>query len=129
VAYAQGSSILIAGFYALDAVEPHRQQFSLRNYSLQYKFASHERVTKEALAVIAVVAPAAIICVYTLVIDCIFSHMVNGKKRRHTMKERLWELNCGLLGLSLSISLQYVIVGMYKTTWKNPYPLTINRES
>jgi diacylglycerol diphosphate phosphatase/phosphatidate phosphatase len=97
---------------ALDAVEPHHQEFSLRNYTLQYKFAIHERVPNLALVAIAVVSPAVIICGYTLVIDGIFSHNVDGQKKKHTRKERLWELNCGLLGLGLCISLQYVIVGM-----------------
>jgi diacylglycerol diphosphate phosphatase / phosphatidate phosphatase len=105
------SSILISGFLALDKIEPYHQQFSLRNYTLQYKYAIHERVPNSALVAIAVVAPVAIICFYTLVIDGIFSHRVNGQKRKHSMKERLWELNCGLLGLGLAISMQYVIVG------------------
>src|ERR1700712_1387863 len=103
--------LLLGGFLALDAIEPFHQQFSLRNYTLQYRFAVQERVTNLSLVIIAVACPAAIIGIYTLVIDGIFSHKVSGRKRKYTWKERLWELNCGLLGLGLTICLQYVIVG------------------
>jgi diacylglycerol diphosphate phosphatase/phosphatidate phosphatase len=95
----------------MDAIEPYHQQFSLRNYTLQYTYAVKERIPNIPLAIISVVCPLIIITFWTLVIDGIFSHKINGRKRKYTLKDRLWELNCGLLGLGLSISLQYVIVG------------------
>lgn len=64
-----------------------------------------------ALVAIAVAGPMAIICIYTLVVDGLFSHRINGLKKKYTIKDRLWELNCGLLGLGLAIAMQYVIVG------------------
>ncbi|KAF2664257.1 PAP2-domain-containing protein [Microthyrium microscopicum] len=119
--------VLLAGFLALDAIEPYHQEFSLRNYTLQYKYAVHERVPNLLLVVIACLAPAGIIVLWTLVVDGIFSHKVHGQKRKYTFKERLWELNCGLLGLALSIGLQYVIVGSLKNAIGKPRPDLIDR--
>jgi membrane-associated phospholipid phosphatase len=119
--------VLLGGFLALDAIEPYHQQFSLRNYTLQYKYAVHERVPNLALFIIAVISPAAIITIYTLVIDGIFSHQVSGRKRKYTWKERLWELNCGILGLGLAISLQYAIVASLKNAIGKPRPDLVDR--
>ena len=105
--------VLLAAFLALDAVEPYHQQFSLQNYTLHYKFAVQERVPNAALVAIAVAAPAGIICIWTLVVDGLFSHKVDGRSRKYTMRDRLWELNCGILGLGLTITMQYVIVGTF----------------
>jgi diacylglycerol diphosphate phosphatase/phosphatidate phosphatase len=60
-------------------------------------------------------------------VDGIFSHKVDGRKRKYSLKERLWELNCGLLGLALSIGLQYVIVGSLKNAIGKPRPDLIDR--
>jgi diacylglycerol diphosphate phosphatase / phosphatidate phosphatase len=118
------SSVLIVAFYILDAVEPFHQQFSLQNYTLHYKYAVHERVPVLWLVVIAVAAPAAIIAVYTLVIDGLFSHHapINsgpGLRRklegRYRFKDRLWELNCGILGLGLAVAAAFTITGMRKS--------------
>jgi hypothetical protein len=75
------------------------------------------------LVVIACVCPAAIIAVYTLVIDGLFSHQApaSSKGRRRTLsgryrfKDRLWELNCGILGLALAVAASFVITGRYAT--------------
>jgi len=106
-----GFSVLVFGFLSLDRIEPFHQHFSLRNYTLQYPFAVQERVPNMLLVALSCLAPAIFIALYTLVIDGLFSQKVNGIKRKYTLKERLWELNCGLLGLALAISMQYVIVG------------------
>jgi diacylglycerol diphosphate phosphatase/phosphatidate phosphatase len=102
--------VLILGFLALDAVEPYHQQFSLKNYTLHYTYALKERVPVPALLIICVVAPAIVIAIYTLVIDGIFSHKGSGRKT-YTFKARLWELNCGILGLLLAVGASFVITG------------------
>jgi hypothetical protein len=102
--------VLILAFFALDAVEPYHQQFSLKNYTLHYNFATKERVPVPALLMICAVAPAIIIAIYTLVIDGIFSHGGSGRKK-YTLKARLWELNCGILGLLLAVGASFVITG------------------
>ncbi|KAF2501357.1 PAP2-domain-containing protein, partial [Lophium mytilinum] len=127
--------VLIAGFFALDAVEPYHQHFSLQNYTLHYPYAEHERVPVPWLVVIACLGPAAVIAVYTLVIDGLFSHQVattsTGRRRKLTgkyrLKDRLWELNCGILGLALAVGASFVIVGALKNAIGKPRPDLIAR--
>lgn len=56
-----------------------------------------------------------------MVVDGIFSHQTpmpannRGLRRlagRYRLKDRLWELNCGILGLGLSVMLAFTITGM-----------------
>ncbi|KAL0255084.1 hypothetical protein SLS55_009612 [Diplodia seriata] len=127
--------VLIIAFYALDSVEPHHQEFSLRNYTLQYKYAVHERVPVFDLCIIAVLAPALIIAFYTLVIDGLFSTSKGqagsaGRRKllgKYRMKDRLWELNCGVLGLMLSVGAAFTITGSLKNAVGKPRPDLIDR--
>ena len=80
----------------------------------------HERVPAAWCYVIVVMCPAAIICFWTLVIDGLFSHSEvsanEGSGRRigrYRLKDRLWELNCGILGLALSEGTAFVITGEF----------------
>lgn len=80
------------------------------------------------------VAPFAIILVYTLFIDGLFSHHkvdpVSGKKRAtgpYRWKDRLWEFNCGFLGLVLSQALAFIITQSLKTACGKPRPDVIDR--
>ncbi|KAF1810468.1 PAP2-domain-containing protein [Eremomyces bilateralis CBS 781.70] len=124
-------SAFIILFYRLDAVEPFHQHFSLQNYTLQYPYAVHERIPVTFLIIIAVLAPAVIIAIYTLLIDGIFSHRESrsgGKRTRpYTFKQRLWELNCGILGLGLSVSAAFTITGALKNAIGKPRPDLIDR--
>lgn len=78
-----------------------------------------ERIPVFDLCIIAVLAPAIIIAFYTLVIDGIFSHnktqaVSSGRRKllgKYRMKDRLWELNCGVLGLMLSVGAAFTITG------------------
>ncbi|OCK81969.1 PAP2-domain-containing protein [Lepidopterella palustris CBS 459.81] len=122
--------VLIIGFYALDAVEPFHQHFALANYTLHYPYAVHERVPILWAVVIAVVCPAIIIAIYTLVIDGLFSHQrpvaSSGRRRRlsgtYRLKDRLWELNCGILGLLLATAAAFTITGALKNAIGKPRP-------
>ncbi|MCJ1478024.1 hypothetical protein MMC13_006699 [Lambiella insularis] len=123
-------------FAALDAVEPFNQHFSLQNYTLQYPYAVHERVPVGLLYFVAIACPVIIIAFYTIVIDGIFSnhrHNVTastGRKsmgRKYKLKHRLWELNCGILGLLLSLGAAYVITGTLKNATGKPRPDFIAR--
>lgn len=125
-------SALVFGFYALDAVEPFHQHFSLRNYSIQYPFAVKERITINSAVALDTAVPAIIIAVYTLLVDGLFSHQPQKSTRKflnkqYTIKERLWELNCGLLGLALSQGLAFVITGALKNATGKPRPDLIAR--
>lgn len=104
-------------FYLVDKVAPFYQQFSLDNYTLHYPYAVNERINVYELCIISVLAPAVIVAFYTLVIDGLFSHPArssNGRlmRRSYTLKDRLWELNCGILGLGLSVAFSFTVTGM-----------------
>lgn len=75
-----------------------------------YDYAVHERVPIPLLLAVCVVAPAVIIAIYTLVIDGLFSHHGSGRKT-YSFRKRLWELNCGILGLLLAVGASFVITG------------------
>jgi diacylglycerol diphosphate phosphatase/phosphatidate phosphatase len=128
--------VLIGVFTVIDKIPPFHQPFSLDNYSLHYPFAKQERVPVPWLLVYVVLAPAAIIGIYTLVIDGLFSHQTEmptgraGIKRlsgRYRFKDRLWELNCGILGLGLSVGASFVITGALKNAIGKPRPDLIDR--
>ncbi|KAI9779432.1 MAG: hypothetical protein M1839_007397 [Geoglossum umbratile] len=123
---------LIIGFTLLDAIEPYHQHFSLKNYTLQYPFAVKERVPVPLAAFLCVACPAAIIAVYALAIDGMFSHSSpagsQGRLRgRYRFKNRLWELNCGILGLLLSVAAAITITGALKNATGKPRPDVIAR--
>lgn len=124
-------------FAVVDKIAPFHQPFSLDNYTLHYPFAEHERVPVAWLCVYVVFAPAVIIAFYTMVIDGLFSHQTatpanrTGLKRlsgRYRFKDRLWELNCGILGLGLSIGAAFTITGALKNAIGKPRPDLISRQ-
>lgn len=123
------------GFFILDSVEPFHQHFSLRNITLQYHYAVHERITIGEALCISGLFPLALIIVYTLFLDGLFSHNkpqdpVSGKRKLRgpwRWKDRLWEMNCGILGLLLSQALAFVITQALKTTCGKPRPDLIDR--
>lgn len=129
-------SVLLITFAIVDKIPPFHQHFALENYTLHYPFAEHERVPVPWLCVYVILAPAAIIALYTMVIDGLFSHQTtmpadrSGIKRlsgRYRFKDRLWELNCGILGLGLSIGAAFTITGALKNAIGKPRPDLISR--
>ncbi|KAF1939120.1 lipid phosphate phosphatase-like protein 1 [Clathrospora elynae] len=128
--------VLIAVFTIVDKIPPFHQKFSLDNYTLHYPFAVHERVPVPWLCVYVIGAPAVIIGIYTMVIDGLFSRQTAmptgraGIKRlsgRYRFKDRLWELNCGILGLGLSVGAAFTITGALKNAIGKPRPDLIDR--
>ncbi|EON62527.1 hypothetical protein W97_01750 [Coniosporium apollinis CBS 100218] len=127
--------VLIVVFTIIDKIPGFMQPFALQNYTLQYPYAVHERVSVLALCVLVVFVPAVIIALYTMVIDGLFSHQPpsapTGKRRiltgRYRMKDRLWELNCGILGLALSVGAAFTITGALKNAIGKPRPDLISR--
>lgn len=129
------SRVLIGVFAIIDKVKPFHQPFSLQNYTLHYPFAVKERVPVLLLCILVVGGPAVIIAFYTLVLDGLFSHQTPtpgraGVKRltgRYRLKDRLWELNCGILGLGLSVGAAFTITGALKNAIGKPRPDLIDR--
>ncbi|KAF7714415.1 Uncharacterized protein PECH_001355 [Penicillium ucsense] len=126
--------ICVVGFWILDKIEPFHQHFSLQNISLQYPFAVHERIPIYLAVCISACFPIVLIIVYTLFIDGLFSHHkqdpASGKRKMlgpWRWKDRLWELNCGILGLLLSQSLAFVITQVLKNACGKPRPDLIDR--
>ncbi|KAJ5095957.1 Phosphatidic acid phosphatase type 2/haloperoxidase [Penicillium alfredii] len=125
----------VVGFYILDSIEPYHQHFSLRNISLQYPYAEHERIPIPVALCISGLFPLALIIIYTLFLDGLFSHHkpqdpVSGKKKLrgpYRWKDRLWELNCGILGLLLAQGLAFVITQVLKNACGKPRPDLIDR--
>ncbi|KAH7127050.1 lipid phosphate phosphatase-like protein 1 [Dendryphion nanum] len=127
---------LVVTFYIIDKVPPFHQPFSVTNYTLYYPFADPERIPVPQLVLICVAAPAVIIAFYTLVIDGIFSHQTpmpagaRGLRKltgRYRLKDRLWELNCGILGLGLAVSGAFTVTGALKNAIGKPRPDLIAR--
>ncbi|KAF9883391.1 hypothetical protein FE257_003514 [Aspergillus nanangensis] len=124
-----------AGFFILDSIEPYHQHFSLRNISLQYPYAVHERISITLAVCISGAAPLAIIAIYTLFVDGLFSHhkpqsSKTGKRKftgPHRWKDRLWEFNCGFLGLLLSQGSAFVVTQILKNACGKPRPDVIDR--
>lgn len=127
--------VLCVIFYIVDKTEPFHQLFSLENYTLHYPYAVQERVSVLWLFILCIFAPAVIIGIYTMVIDGLFSHKTamptsRGVKRltgRYRFKDRLWELNCGILGLGLSVCAAFTITGALKNAIGKPRPDLIAR--
>ncbi|KAL4867341.1 hypothetical protein BDV12DRAFT_171486 [Aspergillus spectabilis] len=125
----------VVGFYILDKVEPYHQRFSLNNISLQYPYADPERISIFAAVACSGGGPLVIIAIYTLFIDGLFSHnkpikSSNGKRKfmgPYRWKDRLWEFNCGFLGLVLSQAVCFVITQALKTACGKPRPDIIAR--
>ncbi|KAE8348050.1 phosphatidic acid phosphatase [Aspergillus coremiiformis] len=125
----------IVGFYIFDSIEPYHQHFSLTNISLMYPYAVHERVSIPLALCISGLGPLAIILIYTLLIDGLFSHhkpvnTTSGKRKLtgpYRFKDRLWEFNCGFLGLLLSQGLAFLITQVLKTACGKPRPDIIDR--
>lgn len=103
---------------------PFSQHFSMNNITLQHPIADPERVPISMAMVYSCFCPAVIIAIYTLVLDGMFSKSKGNvpRMRRYTWGDRLWELNCGLLGLFLAQGSAFVITGSLKNLIGKPRP-------
>ncbi|KAB2099618.1 hypothetical protein AG0111_0g12052 [Alternaria gaisen] len=128
--------VLIGIITIVDKIAPFHQQFSLENFTLHHPYAVKERVSVFWALIYVVAAPMVIIAIYTMVIDGLFSHQSvmpagrTGLKKssgRYRFKDRLWELNCGILGLGLSVGAAFTITGALKNATGKPRPDLIDR--
>lgn len=89
----------------------------------------HERIPIYLALVISGLFPAAVIAVYTLFIDGFFSHhrRTTHTRSKYSFHDRLWELNCGWLGLLLAQGAAFVITGSLKNLCGKPRPDLIDR--
>lgn len=124
----------MVAFYILDRVEPFHQPFAITNISLFYPYAEHERVSVPFALALSGGFPLLVIFIYTIVIDGLLSHnkpVTSSGKRKFTgpysLKDRLWEFNCGFLGLFLAQASAFVITGALKNAVGKPRPDIIDR--
>ncbi|CCX30030.1 phosphatidic acid phosphatase type 2/haloperoxidase [Pyronema domesticum] len=124
---------LILAFSALDLAEPYKQRFSLNNESLQYPMADPERISPLLAAIVSCLFPLCVIIFWSMLIDGMYSHhKPAGSARRFmngpwTMSDRLWEMNCGILGLGLSVAFTICVTGALKNATGKPRPDVISR--
>lgn len=103
--------IIIIAFAAagggLSFVKPHHRPFSLLNQEISFPYVE-ETITTWMLVIIALVAPAAIITLITLI-------LVPGadvrriSTRSQVLRLKLWELEKGLAGLALSLAVAFFV--------------------
>ena len=117
-------------YFVLDVVvTPFHQPFALQNYAIQYPYAVHERIPIHVALILSAGLPILTIAFYTLVLDGLFSRRRrgNGWGNVYKFQDRLWELNCGILGLFLAQGAAFVITGTLKNLCGKPRPDLIDR--
>ena len=91
-----------------------------------YPYADPERVPIPLAMAIVCLGPAVVIAIYTMVIDGLFA-TGGGSYKKYPFKSRLWELNCGILGLLLGVGSSFVITAALKNAIGKPRPDIIER--
>lgn len=90
-----------------------------------------KRVSIALALAISELGPILVIALYTLVIDGLFAHRrkIEGYKSVSEFKDRLWEVNCTILSLSLLLAqgAAFVITGTMKNLVGRPRPGLIDR--
>jgi len=101
----------------------------MNNITLMNPIADPERVPIAMAMVYSCICPAIIIAIYTLFIDGMFSKSKGNvsRRQRYTWGDRLWELNCGILGLFLAQGTAFVITGSLKNLIGKPRPDFLQR--
>ncbi|KAI8063286.1 phosphatidic acid phosphatase type 2/haloperoxidase [Gongronella butleri] len=102
--------VFAAIFLSLSLLEPYHQQFSLSDPSISYPYTVHESVPTWLLALVCLVFPVVIIVGWTIFVQ------------RSTL-----DLNHGLLGLCLALTLTAMLVDVIKNVTGRPRPDLLSR--
>ena len=92
-----------------------------------------ERVPPWLAAVVSCAFPMLVIVIWTMAIDGLFSHRkktyIHGlyTLSGHSIHDRLWEMNVGILGLGLSVAAAVTITGALKNLTGKPRPDVLDR--
>ncbi|KAK9374256.1 phosphatidic acid phosphatase type 2/haloperoxidase [Lipomyces chichibuensis] len=111
--------VLIAIWGYMSTLPPNFSRFALTDITLQYPIANPETVSYPLACILCIAVPAGIVTFWSLVVDLF--------RYRGTLRSRLWELNCGILGLALSITMTIVITTTLKAIVGRPRPDAIDR--
>jgi len=118
----------IVAFVAIDSVNGHQREFSITDQSIMYTFTLKETVPPWLLVVCAVIAPIAIVLVWTLVIPPLGTvHRRRWKKGEMSWREKLWDANLSLLGIGLAIASTITITNTFKNLVGRPRPDFLDR--
>jgi membrane-associated phospholipid phosphatase len=112
--------ILAAIGAGLSKVSPQHRAFSLVDLNISFPYVL-ETISTVTLALVALVAPAVIIAVVTLIFvpGPRFSRSIN---RSQLIRLKLWELEKGLAGLCLSVAIAFFITQGTKNLFGKPRP-------
>ncbi|KAI0703635.1 phosphatidic acid phosphatase type 2/haloperoxidase [Cytidiella melzeri] len=104
------SIALSATFYCLERIPGFKRQFSLEDKTIQFPYASHERVPDWALTIVCFVAPMSLLLAVNYL----------------TLRSK-WDCHVSVLGLVVSLSLTAVVTEVTKITVGRPRPDLISR--
>ncbi|PKX94395.1 phosphatase PAP2 family protein [Aspergillus novofumigatus IBT 16806] len=105
------------GFYK---VKPNRRPFSLTDPSISFPYTENETVSTAVLMVVALIAPAAIIAITTLLIP--MSTKDQNVSRSSLWRYKLWEWNAGWMGLAVVCAWAWMATEGLKDLYGRPRP-------
>lgn len=113
--------VFAVGFQRIGKIDGHRQPFSLEDITIQWPYTGPSTIPNYALVLLSVVFPAAVILLWSLVIE--------SKMRAHSThwSTRALQLNSSWLGLALSVVLCMGFTNVLKVTVGRPRPDLIAR--
>ncbi|GMG03468.1 unnamed protein product [Aspergillus oryzae] len=102
--------------YGFHKVTPNHRPFTLTDPSISFPYTVHETVSTAVLVVVALIAPAVIIVLVTLVI------IPGSWGRGATWRVKVWEWNAGWLGLALAVAGAFMATEGLKDLYGRPRP-------
>ncbi|KAL1792081.1 hypothetical protein ACET3X_009832 [Alternaria dauci] len=107
-------------------VEPFKRPFSPVDLNISYPYQTSEMIPTWLLAVVALVAPAAIIFIVCL-IWVPGPTAERGTPKSLIWRRKLWEWNTGWMGLALSLATAFLITQGMKNLFGKPRPDLLSR--
>ena len=114
----------VAGGFSV--IHPNHRPFSLVDPDISFPYVHHQKVSMAVLFVVALVAPAVLIILITLVFvpGSSYSKQLS---RTQIWRLKIWEWNAGWMGLALSCAVTAVLVEALKNLVGKPRPDLISR--
>lgn len=113
-------SLLAGAGGGLNFVKPKYRPFSLLDLTISYPYVE-ESISTTTLALVALLAPAAIIAIICIIVVPGPSFR-RSLTRSQTLRRKFWELHVGLAGLALSVALGFFVTQGVKNIFPKPRP-------